>query len=267
MASYLTRYLNGDCESVWRELIDFEASAIEPPLLNESMAVAEEIVRRIIHNANIVGRYLQGAGYEFATPGPFVVPANQATAECVRLIEEEFGNLPLILKVWWSHVDRLNHLPTEQLLDSGIGCPTEGISPTGAILINSPAECLEASRQRAIAIAEHVRQAAEAGISGEEEYDVAAPTFILGPITTANDPVGYRLPLSGVDGVCHQLADDEASESLIDWLRFYYLQRGGFGWQFFGFVPRPDGGREFRSFIRPQNEVDSIVDQMELIAF
>lgn len=267
MASYLTRYLDGDCESVWRELIGLGASAIEPPLLNESVAVAEEIVRRILHNASIVGRYLQDAGYEFATPGPFVVRADQVTAECVRQIEEEFGILPLILKVWWSYVDHLNHLPTEQMLNSGMGCPTAGIYPTGAILINSPAECLEASRQRAIDIAEHLRQAAEAGITGEEEYYAEAPTFVLGPVTSANDPVGYRLPLSGVDGVCHQLADDEAPESLINWLRFYYLQRGGLGWQFFGFVPKPDGAREFRSHVRPQDEVAAIVEQMELISF
>ena len=265
MGLYLKRYLDGDCETVWPELIDLGESALQPKLLDDATAVAEEMVRRIIHNANTVGQYLVDAGYEFKTPGPFVIPADEATAQSVQQIEQEFGQLPLLLKVWWSRVDHFNHLPTERQQTSGLGCPTEGIYPTGGILITSPNECLENSRQRAIDIRERLKQVAEAGITGEDEYYADMPNLVLGPVSSGNDRVGYQLPLRAVDGMCHW--EDGVAESLVDWLRFYYLKRGGLGWQFFGYIPTSGGGKELRCFIRPENEVESAVKSMDLIPF
>ncbi len=267
MGHYWERYKEGDCEAVWRELTDLGEEALQPRLLGETTQITEEIVRRIIHNANIIGQYLKDAGYEFESPGPFVVPANNETAQDVQQIEQEYGELPLFLKVWWKHVDHLNHFPTESFRSSGQGCPLEGISPTAGILIDNPKESLEYSRQRAIDIQEHIKSAEEAGITGEDEYYEDEPHLVLGPYTSGNDHVGYQLPLNAVDAICHRTADDEEPESLVDWLRFYYLKKAGLNWQFFGSVSNPEGGTKWRSFIRPNNEVEAIVQSMNLVSF
>ncbi len=75
MGDYLQRFLDGECETAWQELVDLGEKALRPPVLEEATAVTEEVVRRMIHNVNIIGNYLANAGYEFETPGPFVVPA------------------------------------------------------------------------------------------------------------------------------------------------------------------------------------------------
>ncbi len=267
MGLYLNRYMDGDCEGVWHELIGLGNAALRQPFLDEAIAISEEIVRRIIHNAGIVGQYLVDAGYEFETPGPFVVPADCTTTQGIQQIEQEYGELPLFLMVWWSKVDHLNHLPTESLRNSGLGCPTKGIYPVAGILIKSPEECLKNSRRRSIDISEHIKMAAELGITGEDDYYADSPNIVLGPGTSGNDPVGYQLPLRAVDGMCHQKEVGDEAESLVEWLRFYYLKRGGLGWEFFGYVPIPGGGKELSCYIRPEDEVKSIVQSMGLIPF
>jgi len=267
MGQLFNRYLDGDCVSVWQELVDLRSDALQPPHLDDAMKIAEEMVRRIIHNAKIIGQYLIEAGYDFETPGPFVVPADETTANSVRQIEQEFGELPLFLKIWWRHVDHFNHLPTEAFRNSGQGCAIEGILTVQGILIESPGECLATSLQRAIDIREHIEKANAAGIDGEEEYYEDEPNLVLGPYTSGNDHVGYQLPLRAVDGISHRHPDDEEPESLVDWLRFYYLQRGGLGHQYFGAVSKPEGGTEMRYYNRPQDEVKSIVEAMELVSF
>lgn len=267
MGQFLNRYLSGECETVWQELVDLKEKSLGPGYINEATEVTEEVVRRIIHNANIIGQYLVEAGYEFEIPGPFVIPANEMTAQSVQKIEQKFGKIPLFLKTWWRHVDHFNYLPTESFRNSDQGCAIEGVFPVGGILINSPGECIVNSRQRAIDIREHIKKATKAEIDDEKKYYEVEPNLVLGPGTSSHDHVGYQLPLSAVDGICHRTPDDEDAESLIDWLRFYYLQRGGLGWQFFGAVTKPGGGTEMRFFIRPPEEVKSIVESMKLVSF
>lgn len=264
MGKYIERYLAGEHQAVWDQLVALGEAALQPPILADATAVADEIVRRIVHNAQIVGQYLADAGYEFETPGPFVVPADANTAHAVQQIEREYGELPLILTTWWSNVDHLNHLPSEQQWTSGRGCPTEGISPTGGIVINSPSQCLEDSREWSHLLREHWNALLTAGESTEGQADPNDVFLLLGPVTSGNDRLVYRLPIRAVDAHCH---GDEPPETLVDWLRYAYLTKGGLSWIFQGMVPTPNGEREFTTFIRPEEEVKSIVLSMQLIPF
>ena len=262
MGIYLQRYLGGECEAVWRQLVDLGEAALRPPVLEEATAVTEEVVRRMIHNARVIGNYLADAGYEFQTPGPFVVPADESTAEGVRQIEQEYGELPLILKVWWSHVDHLNSVPSEKWWKSTEGCHTEGIFPAPEIAICSPHECLSISQDWAELIRENWEATTAAGYSTEGHMHPDDVFLLIGPVTSGNDRVGYRFPFRAVDGLCN-----DEDPSLVEWLRHYYLVKGGLGWIYSAVVPTADGGKEFRSFIHPEDNRTGIVKSMNLVPF
>ena len=264
MKRYLERYLDGECEVVWQELVDLGEATFKPSLLAEATAVVEEIVRRLIHNANIVGNFLAEAGYEFDAPGPFVILADEKTAEGVREIEREYGELPLILKVWWSQVDHLNLRQSDSQYDSGMGCHTQGISPSTDILLNSPEACLKQSRMRAENMHKNNALRIASGESPEILPDPDAPFLVLGPCASSNDDVGFLLPVFGVDAHC----DNEGLNwTLVEFLRNAFLSKGGLRWAHFGQVRQPDGELRFEAVVRETDEIEAIVKSMNLEIF
>ena len=65
MPAYLERYLNGDREAVWRELMELGAAVREEPLYSDAMAVAGEVIRRVVANVEALRDYLLRHDYEF----------------------------------------------------------------------------------------------------------------------------------------------------------------------------------------------------------
>jgi hypothetical protein len=54
MASYLERYLNGEREQVWAELMTLGAAVREVPLYSDAWAVASETMRRVRHTIELL---------------------------------------------------------------------------------------------------------------------------------------------------------------------------------------------------------------------
>lgn len=64
---FYDRYMVGDCEGVWKELIGLKAVARAEPYAADALAVAYETMRRVRENVQtLVGR-LHGLGYRFST--------------------------------------------------------------------------------------------------------------------------------------------------------------------------------------------------------
>ncbi len=264
MGDYLQRFLDGECETAWQELVDLGEKALRPPVLEEATAVTEEVVRRMIHNVNIIGNYLANAGYEFETPGPFVVPADNKTAEGVRRIEQEYGELPLIMKVWWKRIDHLNLLQSDSQYASGVGCHTEGISPSSSLMIDSPAVCLQNSIRRAGDIRSNNQGRLASGESPEVLPDPELPFLVLGPCASNNDDVGFHMPVEAVDAHCD---NEGANMTFVDLLRNSLLRNGGLRWMYFGCVQLPNGESEYRTLIREREEIESIASTLNLAPF
>ncbi|SOD03333.1 hypothetical protein SAMN05216486_11028 [bacterium JGI 053] len=110
--SYLERYLAGEQEQVWAELLALGADVRREPVLADARAVAAETMRRVRRNCErIVGR-LQAAGYKFGaypdgeerwTEGPLVAPTAESRAD-VEALAGRVGPLPLSLEAFWSEV-------------------------------------------------------------------------------------------------------------------------------------------------------------------
>ena len=60
--SYFERYLAGERVEVWNELIALGEAVRTPPLLDEALAVAREIVRRAKYNLGLLQQRLLDLG-------------------------------------------------------------------------------------------------------------------------------------------------------------------------------------------------------------
>jgi hypothetical protein len=65
MPSYLERYLNGEREQVWNELIALGESVRQEPLYSDARAVAQETMRRVRRNIETLYQRLQSIGFQF----------------------------------------------------------------------------------------------------------------------------------------------------------------------------------------------------------
>jgi len=54
MATYLERYLNGEYEQVWSELIALGEQVRQEPIYSDAYAVAEEAMRRVRVNIELL---------------------------------------------------------------------------------------------------------------------------------------------------------------------------------------------------------------------
>jgi hypothetical protein len=67
MPTLLDRYQNGECEAVWSDLESIGSAVYQEQYLTDARAVAEETMKRVRHNAELVATRLSEIGYEFAT--------------------------------------------------------------------------------------------------------------------------------------------------------------------------------------------------------
>lgn len=65
MGQYLERYLAGECQPVWDELLALGGAVREEPLASEAWAVAQETMRRVRYNIELLISRLHTLGYRF----------------------------------------------------------------------------------------------------------------------------------------------------------------------------------------------------------
>ena len=127
MPTFLERYLRGEYEQVWDDLYADGAPAPHGALLEDALAVAQETMRRVRGNIQLLIPRLEGMGYRFGvyphgrTPvpgysGPYHPPRPgiaRQIAEFERL--DGVGALPLSLKVFWEVVGDVDFMGTHPL--------------------------------------------------------------------------------------------------------------------------------------------------------
>jgi hypothetical protein len=127
MPTFLDRYLAGEHEQVWRDLINLgPAIRQDSTLLVDARAVATATMRRVSHNLALLVPRLRDAGYRFAYDDtarqesggwwgadfPVHDPPAASAAENLDAIERTFGPLPLSVRAFYEHVGAVNLIGT-----------------------------------------------------------------------------------------------------------------------------------------------------------
>jgi len=100
--SYLDRYMNGEQETVWAELVGLGASVQDDKVFPDALAVTTEIVRRSRHNLEILGARLRDLDYRFMNPAPIALsPTNP---ELITGFEHDGTLLPVAYRVWHERI-------------------------------------------------------------------------------------------------------------------------------------------------------------------
>jgi hypothetical protein len=105
MASHLERYIAGEHEDVWRDLVALGPDIRRQDTIEEALAVAEETMKRVAHNVDLLVLWLTEAGYSFTHPEwARQSPTEQTAAELDEVEERLGGPLPLSLRACLSIV-------------------------------------------------------------------------------------------------------------------------------------------------------------------
>jgi hypothetical protein len=126
MSHYRERYLAGECQPVWSELLALGAAVREEPLASEAWAVAQETMRRVRHNIELLTPRLQTLGYRFGEiphhrgweywertfvkAYPVFQPSPPETARLLDELEQRVGILPLSIRAFYLEIGGVNFI-------------------------------------------------------------------------------------------------------------------------------------------------------------
>lgn len=133
MGQYLERYLAGEYEQVWDELLAQRAAIRDEPLATDAWVVAQETMRRVRRNIELLIPRLQALGYRFGkaqrvsnrmviidpsrldefledylTEYPVFQPPPPETARRLDELEQRAGLLPLSLRAFYLEIGGVN---------------------------------------------------------------------------------------------------------------------------------------------------------------
>jgi hypothetical protein len=111
MAKYFERYLNGEREQVWLELIALGSEIRQEPLYQDTLAVARETMRRAKDNIETLSLRLLELNYSFLDTSNFFRISDQKDLTYLARIEEIIeGTLPVSLLAWYELVGEVAFL-------------------------------------------------------------------------------------------------------------------------------------------------------------
>jgi hypothetical protein len=123
--TYLERYLRGDCEQVWDDLIALGDHVREEPIYSDALAVARETMTRAKRNIEILYERLNTMSYLFAWPDQVIQPPDADVISQIDQLESLVGPLPLSLRAWYEIVGGVDFDGIHPLLAP----PDMGLSP------------------------------------------------------------------------------------------------------------------------------------------
>jgi hypothetical protein len=104
MPSYLDRYLGGEREAVWAELLALGEVVQDEPTHSDAWAVTRETMIRARHNVALLVERLVSIGYQFAFPEAVWRPPDAASDAMLADFASRFGPLPLSIRAWYEIV-------------------------------------------------------------------------------------------------------------------------------------------------------------------
>ena len=218
MSSWVERYVAGEHESVWAEVVALGPRAIDPALAPAVDALAHETMQRALRNVEALKSLLPSIGWRFKFPmsGPpsdhcVHAPPQPDVAEKIAALQELCGPLPASIRAWWEVVGTVCFMRVP---------PDKQEDPLPDPLVVGPIEAV---------IAEFGEWESDA------EYRRLMPRFHapLAPDELHKDdisggaPYALELPSSAADGV---LLNEWHDATFVGYLREAFRWAGVPGW-------------------------------------
>ena len=140
MSSWVERYVGGQYESVWEEVVGLGPRASDPAFASDVDALARETMRRALRNIEALKSLLPSIGWRFHFPmsGPPTdycvhAPPGRDVQEKIAELEALCGPLPASLRAWWAVVGTVCfmrepvHDQEEPLPDPLVVAPIESV--------------------------------------------------------------------------------------------------------------------------------------------
>jgi hypothetical protein len=203
------RYVAGEHQAVWHELVAQGAAVRTDPLAADALAVAGETMRRVAANVGTVVTRLLEMGYRFTTPDGRSRPAKAAhvppaprDSRHLQRLEKAVGALPLSLRVFYEVVGAVDLIGRHPTL-----APPDGTIAPDPLVVASVAE-LES----------------EAESWDEDDVVILAPDDLHKANTSGGDPYAIAVPDENADAV---LLNERHDLHFVDYLRLCF-RFGGF---------------------------------------
>lgn len=199
----LAEFQSGDCAVVWRRIVEERRTSDDA----DAFAVAQETVLRARDNLGKIYERLIELGYEFAEPHEaFVTTTPEDAAEEIAAIETQYGPLPGLARLWYSHLHSVNFAQSDtQREDPESELRNLGSYPQALFLPLH--KCHEWGQELHAKYVEWYRQTEEQGSSDTIDYlnrcckttDQSARFLPLGGCASNNENKGFTLPCDLMD--------------------------------------------------------------------
>lgn len=216
MSNFYQRYLAGDHEATWSELVACGPEIFIPPLATHAQDVANEIVDRAFHNLTLIYARLIEFGYEFAND-PYVLREATATDQsALHSVEITLGRFPAVLHNWYERVASVDFTQSRRQLfaegdDPSTVSAVSGLGLNITLVFRRISECLR-----------HRDDLAREGDLECREPQFGGHFFPTGGVATNCEYKGTYLPSHGFD--------DPLYNEGAGWVRFVEELRKAFRW-------------------------------------
>ena len=249
------RYVAGEYETVWKELVALGGSVREDPHAADSLAVAYETMHRVEQNVRTLVQRLTGIGYRFTPnpgssgaasaavtglakmlasvvasmassgaakqnqrtePAPHVPPPASAQRE-VADFEKQFGTLPLSLRAFYEVVGEVNLMGSHPRIDP----PRNTIAPDPLVVYGLDEGALEYDEE-------------DDDGDGQPNAITIAPDDLHKANTSGGDPYEIAIPDLRADG---ELLNERHRLFFVDYLRLCFKFGGFPGYEAMGTIP------------------------------
>jgi hypothetical protein len=198
-ASFHRRYVAGECDAVCRDLVSRGHRVFDSPLLDDAVAVANEIVDRSIRNLSLIHTRLTELGYHFADESAAFVVNDPSARKTVERFEDVMGQMPMLISVWYSRISSVNfEQSSTQLFDnsSDLG----GLGWHAELVFQS----LHAAHTQWNEYAEDVKRDHKHYVKQGVQLDsTVIPTLFTGGCASNCDAKGIELPCRKFDAVLY----------------------------------------------------------------
>jgi hypothetical protein len=104
MNQLLERYLNGEHEKVWQDMLALGPLDRKSPVFKDFYAVAQETMSRAKGNILTIISRLEQTGYKFALPEQVYIPPGTDVRERLQQLVSHTGPIPVSLQAWYEIV-------------------------------------------------------------------------------------------------------------------------------------------------------------------
>ncbi|HLK85834.1 MAG TPA: hypothetical protein VKT27_04945 [Candidatus Binataceae bacterium] len=200
----LDRYIAGEHEKAWEELIALGPSVRADPYAADALAVAYETMRRVNLNVGEVTARLRAIGYRFAYEAGVHDPPGRSVHRQIARLEKKVGALPFALRAFYEVVGMVNWMGEHASL-----------APRGGSVAPDPL---------VVYPLEGALADAEESFEDGEGFIVIAPDDLQKSNTSGGEPYGIAIPDACADA---ELLNERHELHFVAYLRLVF-RWGGF---------------------------------------